>query len=585
MIKPTVAEAPLEVAATAENIAASTPKSVIVPENQPHLTVGDEASAASDDAFAAQKQAEYDAQVAEQMTAPKLAETPTATTDEELATLAKKAALGSIGKDKAQNKLAEQVAINPETKAAADNLGFDLESDQMTTNDQFRRLVGLARSEAGSTAEARGYQSVKNSADVADTVMADLDGTTDLSLVNQKIKSTLGQTRDSLETEAKTLYNKIDEKILPETPVEMANLKEVLDKTLTGLGGKEGMTSEENRLLKLVKNKPTYLALTREKQLIGNALDGKASPYGNTAEGTLKQLYGALARDQHAAIVEAGGDDLGNQFRIANQLTAKRKALEKRIVNAFGKDRDGSVASAIKSSISTATKGNDAGLAKVLKVVPDDLKKQTLASAIYSLSKEGEQFNFNTYANLYRGLRRNSVAYNTVVKNMGGKETDKILTDLFQVSQGIAKAQSSVLQNGKANQAMLKQLKGAESLIGKVLETTKDAAVKGLAYEAVTSAVGAHGIGLASGITHALASSKTNAVRAVGDVITSPEFKALVEEVATKGKGSPQNIKRVANHWKMRKLGKIVGGELAKPPKDVEKWIIQSIQAANEEKS
>lgn len=514
---------------------------------------------------------------------PIIAEAQPVLTDAELADAAKKAATSTFGKKEAQKNLAGVVDVNPEVKAAADKLGFDLEADQMTNNEQFRRLVGLSRSQAGSDAEARGIASIERSANKADEVMAQLDAGRDLSDISEKIKTSLTATRDDLIKQSDVLYDKVDNIIPSSTQVSVPNLTKLLDETVTKLGGENGLTKSEKGLLGLVKGEQpvTYFRLARERKSIGKAMSGLKSPYSELNDDTLKQLYGALAQDQHEVVKTIGGEVLGNDYKLANQLVAKRKDLEKRIIGAYGKDIDGSIVPALRNSIAASAKSDNKGLVKVLKVIPEPLQKEALASALLNLSTKNGKFGFNAYQSLYRDLRQNSQAYNTIVKALGPGSHD-ILDSLYKVSNGISKAQDALISTGRANKGFIDSLSGADNLVGKIMEQAKHAAVRGAVGEAATSAaIGPTGAGFMFGATNALMNGKSEVAKAVGDVLTSPEFKALVENAATNKKVNPLLVKRLSYSTKLKKYGKLVGGELGKSPKEVEGWLNTTIQANN----
>ena len=596
-VKPIITQAPADVAAAAEQakpaIQATTEAPLTNPvtnplvettQAKPHLNISqaDEATAAADDALAAQKQAAYDAQTIEP-----LVDTPSATptlTEDELKKLAKDSAIGLTGKKTAQEKLAQQASIDEEVNSAANDLGFNLEPDQKTNNDQFRKLIGLTRSQAGSDAEARGIASVEESANKADEIMSKLGSVTngndkaDISLASEKVRSSLASTRSDLDNKAKSLYDSVDAAVPNNMVVDLPNSTKVVNETLTGLRGKvESLNPAESRLFKIVTAPETsYLELTRERQAIGKALAGKESPYGSTDERLLKRLYGAMAQDQNQAVIKAGGlngEALSAKFKLANQLTAKRKALEKRIVNAFGKDNDGSIVPSLRNSIAAGSKGDVAGLVKVLKVIPTDLHKEAIATSIQTLATKNGHFSFNAYANLYRGLRQNTEVYKVLTKSLG-KDSHDVMQKLYHVSNGIAKAQAAVLHTGKANQSFM----GADNLINNILHEAKTSGAK-IGAGLVADAAGGGGIGVGAALMNIIMNSKTPVAKAVGDVLTSPDFKTLVEEAATKSTVNPRIVKKLAYSKQFANFMKNINQPMSVSER--EKWIIQSLQAEN----
>jgi len=503
-------------------------------------------------------------------------------TQEQLASVAKKAATGTLGKQAATEELAAQAAPNKAVTEAAERLKMELDPDFVTDNEQFRRLVGLTRSQVGSAAEARGIKVAADAADKAEEALTALGANRDIAAVSDKIKSTLGATRDDLEKASDALYKEIDEVVPKSYPVEMPATKARLDSVVSDMGGMEGLSGQEKHLAKMFEGPVTYGRLARERSLIGKALAGKESPYGSMDEGSLKQLYKAMAEDQLQAVTSVGGDALRDKYRLATQLVAKRKGLEKRIVESFGKDGSGSLVPALRNSIGASVRGDDKGLTKLIQTIPEPLRKEALSSALlnYAASTtKGGQFGFQQYSKMYQGMRQNSPVYAAVVKTLG-EGSDELLTDLYQVSQSIAKAQRSVLHNGKANQGFIDTLKGPETLVGKVLEGAKGAAVRGLATEAATSmAIGPTGAGFMGGAVQAIASGRKDALKAVGDLLTSPEFKEVVRQAGTKGFASDKSIERLARARAMKGYASMVSESFKRDPTEREAWINAALQS------
>lgn len=503
-------------------------------------------------------------------------------TQEQLASVAKKAATGTMGKKAATEELAAQAAPNKSVTDAAERLKMELDPDFVTDNEQFRRLVGLTRSQAGSAAESRGIKVAEDAANKAEEALESLGASRDIASVSDKVKSSLAATRDDMEKASNALYKEIDEVVPKSYPVEMPATKARIEAVVSDLGGMEGLSGQEKQLAKMFEGPVTYGRLARERGLIGKALAGKESPYGSMEEGALKQLYKAMAEDQLEAVTAVGGEALRDKYRLASQLVAKRKGLEKRIVGAFGKDGSGSLVPALRNSIGASVRGDDKGLAKLVQTIPEPLRKEALSSALLSYATsttKGGQFGFPQYTKMYQGMRQNSPVYATIVKTLG-EGADELLTDLYQVSQSIAKAQQSVLHTGKANQGFLDTLKGPETLVGKVLEGAKGAAARGAATEAATSmAIGPTGAGFLGGAVQSLAGGRKDALKAVGDLLTSPEFKEVVRQAGTKGFVSDKSVERLARARAMKGYSTFMSETFKKDPTEREAWINAALQS------
>jgi hypothetical protein len=358
--------------------------------------------------------------------------------------------------------------------------------------------------------------------------------------------------------------------------VDLPKLKETLD-TVKAEVGEKGMSAAERNLAKMIEEgNITYGRLKREKTLIGNAINKMESPYGSMAEADLKRLYAALADDQLTNVGNIGGEELRQQLRAANLLYAKERALGKRIVNAFGQDIEGSVANKMRTAITGAAKGDAGEFNRLLKTVPEDLRKETLATALASVTRSGRGaekggFGFSEFADIYPKLRANPPVYKTIVDTLG-KDSADVLRDLFEVSKRVTEARANVLTTGKANQALLQGMQ-AESLIGKVMEST-------LAKGVVTGAAAIGGpiaAAATSVMTTAMTQGNKDSLKAAGKLFADENFQKLAIEAATKGTPSAASIRRTTMSQSFQKFA-----DVAKLPKALDariQWLQTATQA------
>lgn len=500
---------------------------------------------------------------------------------EEVGDLVRRASGKGIGSQAARDRLADLAAVNPEAKAAADRLGLELPFDVFSDNPQIRAAVGLTRSAAGSEAEAAWRTTVSKAVDKADDVIKQFDatfveGAVAPGVVSQKVRDSLTKTRTELSNQAGAIYKRVDEAVPKQSIVTMPKLQETLDTIITEVG-EGGLSAQEKKLLKMIQDGDvTYGRLMREKNLIGQAVAGKESPYGNMEAGALKRLYAALADDQLGAVGEIGGEALRQELRGANLLYAKERALGKRIINAFGEDVEGSIASKMRLAITSAAKGDSADFMKLMKLVPEDLRKETVATALASVTRSGRgaergAFGFSEFADLYPKLRANAPIYKQVVDALG-PEAHKTMRDLYEVSKRITEARANVLTTGKANQALVESMK-AEGLVSKVMESTTG--------KVVTTGVAAMGGGpiaaaATTGVMSALSSGKKDAVEAAGKLFASDEFQKLAIEAATKGDASKEAIKRLSVSQSFMNFAK--AANLPRDPGKLEQWIVNALQ-------
>jgi formiminotetrahydrofolate cyclodeaminase len=468
--------------------------------------------------------------------------------------LARKASGFGPGSTSAKAQLVDLAQVNPEARAAAERLGMDLPFDVFSDNPQVRSAVGLTRALVAGEAEAAWEGTVRNAIQRADEVSQQFDaafieGRPATGLTSQKIVDNLQQTRETLKADAKTIYDQIDQAVPENAPVELSNLKAYLDGLRTKLGPAGRMTQQEANLAKMLeKGELTYFGFMREKAAVGQALEGGKSPYENMTKGSLKSLYGALAKDQLDNVASLAGEEARRELRAANLLTAKQKALEKRIVGAFGQEIDGSVAQRMQTAISTAAKGDAAVFNRLMKVVPQELQKETLATALASVTAGRAAgratgaaetvFSPAEFTKVYRGLRANPPVYSQMVKIMG-PEWDRASRDLYEISRRIADAQARIPTTGKANQILGEA--AIDGLFGRIMSSS----MAQRAVTGVTSLVPGGGL-VAPDIVQWMSATKGAGVQKASKLFASPEFQEMAIEAATKGSPSAASMRKTA---------------------------------------
>jgi len=478
---------------------------------------------------------------------PAAAPTVTApVTQEFVNNLVQKASGTGFGSAAARNKLADLAQVNVGAKEAADRLGIQLPADVFSDSPQVRAAAGLTRSVVASEPEAAWRTTVSQAVDKADEVIRQFDatfveGAVAPGVVSQKIKDSLTATRSDLNAQASKIYNSVDEVVPKTSVVELPKLQEILASVKAEVGEK-GMSAAERNLAKMIEDgNVTYGRLKREKTLIGKAIDKLESPYGSMAEADLKRLYAALADDQLTNVGNIGGEELRKQLRAANLIYAKERALGQRIVNAFGQDIEGSVANKMRTAITGAAKGDAGEFNRLLKIVPEDLRKETIATALASVTRstrgaEKGGFGFSEFADIYPKLRANPSVYKTIVETLG-KDSANVLRDLFEVSKRVTEARANVIGTGKANQAFA----NPEGLIGKVMDSTITQRI----VTTVTGMVPGGGV-VAPDIIKFMSTGAEERVKAAGKLFADEAFQKLAVEAATKPAPSAAALRRTA---------------------------------------
>jgi len=458
-------------------------------------------------------------------------------TPQELGTLLQQASKGGRGSQAAIEALAKEAKTNPEAAAAAARLGIDLPPDVLSDNPLLKNAAAMTRDLKASEAAGQFETIVINASNAADEAMAAINASPDLASVSDKVLNSVTASQAALKKAAGDLYNDVDAQVPKSTLASGNNTVILLNELTDELGGLDNLSSTERLLFDKLTNPDTpltYAALVRLKQDIGRGIGRGQGPYGDVNQAALKRMYAALSEDQLLTVAEVGGPELRAKLRLANQTTAKQKALEKRIVKTFGEDLDGGIASKLRTAVTAGTRGDVGGLNKILKAIPKDLQREAIATAINSLSLPGGAsdlpFGFAQYAKTMKGLKKNKPIYNKIVSILG-PDSDQFLTDLLNVSQRITEARGRVSQTGKANQAMILEGLTAQNLAMRIMDTSLGRrVVRGAAAGGGVVSGGPAGGAAADVITDVLLSSgKTDRVAAAGNLLNSAAFKSLVD--------------------------------------------------------
>ena len=492
---------------------------------------------------------------------------PLPMTYEDVAKDARTAATGGMGSQQAVERLARAAPINKDAAAAAERLGIDVPPDVLMDHTQLKEAVGLTRSMPGTVASAAWSDAVERAATQADEAMALIDGSPDLSEVSKGVLDNMNATKAELEGQAKEVYKRIDAKIrggaTPPT-VDLVNSRRLMNEVMRGLDDPSSLTPLEKKLMEMSspgrEKPPTYDAMMRLKNDIGQAVEKASGPYADMNTGILKRLYSALAEDQLYNVQQIGGKQLRDDLRLANQTYAKQVALGNRIVSLFGDERDGSIAQKLLTTIKSGSKGDITGFNRIVAKLPQDLRKKAVATAIAAASRETKTdgFGFSKYVTLYQGIRDNSEVYKTVVQTLG-PDGDKFLRDLYVVSKRITEARANVKTTGQANQALVQGLM-AEGLVEGVMRSTLGRQT----VMGVATAVGGVAAGPAAGaasamLANSLSQARKSTLNAAGDLFASPEWQQLVINVSTKQQVNQKIYNAAKNSNAFRKWAREAG--------------------------
>jgi hypothetical protein len=178
---------------------------------------------------------------------------------------------------------------------------------------------------------------------------------------------------------------------------------------------------------------------------------------------------------------------------------------------------------------------------------------------------------FNDYATWYQGLLENRKAYTALMTNLP-PEARKQLSDLYRVSNSIARASRERIQTGRI-QAVSDQLKNADSLIGGIVEMAQRGAVV-TTLETGARAVGLPGAGVAAWAASALSKDKTSKQKVADSVLSSPEFLRASKLIAEGQTEAGANV--LARSRAFARFAKEMG--IPQEMGDKTRWILSTMQ-------
>lgn len=509
-------------------------------------------------------------------------------TTEELIETAMQAGQRSIvpgRQTRATEILAGETAPDPKVLAAAKRLGIDefLQPDHVTTNQVYRELAQAVKSIPGSEARQAEMRGLEQVGKRASDLIEEIGGTKDFSTLSANVQTALQKQVDDLATKSNKIYDDVLNKTIPKrVEVNAENILDYIRTRAEDLGGFQNLSPMEKeifgklspRTVKVdgveVEKLPTYALLDDVRKDIGSGYKG-TGPFKDADRGQLDQLYGRLSQDQLSVAAKFGVDDA---LKEANSLVKIRKGVEQDLTSLFGKQLHQSMVSKLDKSFKALTKGDEKQLIALIKSVPPDMRSEVVASGMktaFGRASMDRPISFNDYATFYQGLLQNKKAYAAVMSNLP-QESRKLLSDLYRVSNSIAKASRERIQTGRLT-AVTDQLKNADSLIGGIIGMAQKSA--GVAtLETGARAVGLPGAGVALWALSGLGKDKSSRQKVADSVLSSPELLRASRLVAEGQTQAGANV--LARSKAFSRFSKEMG-----IPQDLDaktKWILSTMQ-------
>ena len=255
----------------------------------------------------------------------------------------------------------------------------------------------------------------------ADGLVTDLGGSFDKARFSDTYKAQNLATVEKLEKQSDDIFQQINKAIPATYSAPATTTVGVLNQKLDDFGGRSAlMSTAERRTLSNLSPKegplpgeivePTYAALDAVRRQVGAGYKGRGI-FAQSDTADLDLLYGTLSQDQQR-IVDEVSPELGAQFKLGKSLIVERKGIERGLKSTIGIDLTGSVANKLSTSLKALSTGDFQGFDRTIANVPDNLKRQAVATALSDVftGGKGKELNVPALTTWYENLSKNPAA-------------------------------------------------------------------------------------------------------------------------------------------------------------------------------
>lgn len=436
-----------------------------------------------------------------------------------------------------RSQIAQELGLNPDA----------LPASFLSDNRQFIEFYQALKQMPGSVLSPVEEQSLKDISNVADAMIEQYGGLTDLSQLDEQVRSRFEDVIEGLKAQSEGAYESVMSRINPTTQAPIFTTLKAIEKELAWVGGNENLLSKPSRaILKELSsvedasglmNSPTIGAVDTVRQEIGRALNAMEGPYSNADKGKLKLLYGTLTEDLDRRFKSIR---VFRDVEAARDLTAKMKEMQRQSINLFGRDIANSILPKLKDAVASATQGNAAKIKKLMKSLPEDQRTPVAVSALHYLFNAGARGGDRALAlpgfvKGYEGLLRNQEARKALMENLPVDAVEN-LDKFYTFAKGVNDAVGAVPKTGIVG-TIKGEFAAADTLAEKIL--TGDVSPKAELLDKVLSATpGVGGVysmvkgGVKIGAKTAAGTAPQERMKAGIDLLASPEFKQAAQAYA-----------------------------------------------------
>lgn len=399
-----------------------------------------------------------------------------------------------------------------------------LHPDHVSGSGRFRELAQGVKSFPGSVLREEERLNLRSLTARIDEDLARFGATEDYSLLNSRVRDVMDSQNANLQRLADDGYARIRQSIPSSTPFDQTATRALIDQRVSEVNGLKYLSGPEKKLAAQLLDNPTYHRLDDFRKDIGAALGKKQGPFKDEEVGTLKRLYAVVSEDLDRMATQRG---MGNELRDAKDAVIKQKKVQAQMKTLFGKKLEDSLVKRIDALSKGLAKGDDAQFVKTIEAIPQEMRQEVVASSLFeALGKRdmSPETSFRRYANWYTSLKRNTVAYDALMKNLP-EGMPRYLDNLAKVSDGIAQAQRQFISTGRIAE-MKGQIENADATMQAILKLGK---VAGGAV-GMSSGPGNAVMGFAGGAL--LEKVHTPPAKALDNLLASPELMTAMKAIA-----------------------------------------------------
>jgi len=410
-------------------------------------------------------------------------------------------------------------------KAAEDLKVLELlHPDHVSGSGRFRELAQGVKSFPGSMLREEERVNLSNLAARIDEDLARFGATEDYSLLNSRVRDLMDHQNTTLGRLVDDGYARIRQNIPSSTPFNQTTSRAFLEKRIAEVNGLKYLSGPEKQLANQLLESPTYHRLDDFRKDIGAALGKKQGPFRDEEVGALKRLYAVVSEDLDRMATQRG---MSNELREAKDAVIKQKQVQDQMKTLFGKKLEDSLVKRIDALSKGLAKGDDAQFVKTIEAIPQEMRKEVVASSLFdALGKRdmSPETSFRRYANWYASLKRNTVAYDALMKNLP-EGMSRYLDNLHKVSDGIAQAQREFISTGRIAEVK-GQIENADATMQAILKLGK---IAGGAV-GMSSGPGNAVMGFVGGTL--LEKFHTPPAKALDNLLASPELMTAMKAIA-----------------------------------------------------